>query len=364
MFNRRNFLIKSISSLLYLPFSACTKAVGLSSMKHENKVNKLSDSPNFNKSTKRFQHPAGDRHDKSFGDLFDFFGEYFGRPDDKWENTGFPVLKSGINELQKFNENVLWVGHASIMINHSNLTILTDPHFSNYASPFSFMGPKRITSVPFTIPELPRLDVIVISHNHYDHLDEQSIREIAVYQPEVRFLVPLGLKKLLLEWGANDVTELDWWQSIKIKGATFQPTPVQHWSKRSAFDRNKTLWAGWMTQWDNFSFYFAGDTGYSNDFKEVSNRLGNPDLAAIPIGAYEPREFMKSAHINPEEAVMVFNDLGAKRAIAIHWGTFKLTLEKMDEPPRRLNKALESAGISKNRFRVLQHGEFWPESLS
>ena len=364
MFNRRNFLIKSISSLLYLPFSACTKAADLSSMKHENKVNKLSDSPNFNKSTKRFQHPAGDRHDKSFGDLFDFFGEYFGRPDDKWETTGFPVLKSRINELQNFNENVLWVGHASIMINHSNLTILTDPHFSNYASPFSFMGPKRITSVPFTIPELPQVDVIIISHNHYDHLDEQSIREIAIYQPEVRFLVPLGLKKLLLGWGANDVTELDWWQSIQIKGATFQPTPVQHWSKRSAFDRNKTLWAGWMTQWEDFSFYFTGDTGYSNDFKEVSNRLGNPDLAAIPIGAYEPREFMKSAHINPEEAVMVFNDLGAKRAIAIHWGTFKLTLEKMDEPPHRLNRALESAGISKNRFRVLQHGEYWPESLS
>ena len=364
MFNRRNFLIKSISSLLYLPFSACTKAVGLSSKQHENRVNKLSESPNFNKSTGRFQHPAGDLQNKSFSDLFDFFAEYLKRSEDKWETIGFPVLKNTINELQNFNENVLWVGHASVMINHSNLTILTDPHFSNYASPFSFMGPKRITSVPFTIPELPRLDVIVISHNHYDHLDEQSIREIAIYQPEVRFLVPLGLKKLLLEWGANDVTELDWWQSIKIKGATFQPTPVQHWSKRSAFDRNKTLWAGWMTQWEDFSFYFTGDTGYSNDFKEVSNRLGNPDLAAIPIGAYEPREFMKSAHINPEEAVMVFKDLGAKRAIAIHWGTFKLTLEKMDEPPHRLNRALESAGISKNRFRVLQHGESWPESLS
>ena len=364
MFNRRNFLIKSISSLLYLSFSGCAKAVGLPSTKHEKRVNSLSESPNFNKSTKRFQHPAGDLHDKSFMDLFDFFAEYFRRSGDEWENTGFPVLKSGISELQRFSENVVWVGHASIMINHSNLTILTDPHFSDYASPFSFMGPKRITTIPFTIPELPPLDVVIISHNHFDHLDEQSIRQIAIHQPQVKFLVPLGLKKLLLEWGANDVRELDWWQSIKIKGATFQPTPVQHWSKRSAFDRNKTLWAGWMTQWQDFSFYFAGDTGYSNDFKEVSKRLGNPDLAAIPIGAYEPRKFMKSAHINPEEAVMVFNDLGARHAIAIHWGTFKLTLEKMDEPPHRLKKALESAGVSRDRFRVLRHGEFWSESLS
>ena len=155
------------------------------------------------------------------------------------------VFQSSKAELMncKTLMKTFWVGHASIMINHLNLTILTDPHFSNHASPFSFMGPKRIPSPPFTIPELPRLDVIVISHNHYDHLDEQSIREIAIYQPEVRFLVPLGLKKLLLEWGANDVTELDWWQSIKIKGATAQPTQLQHWSKRSAFDRNKTLWA-------------------------------------------------------------------------------------------------------------------------
>ena len=364
MLNRRNFLIKSISSLLYLTLSGCAKAVGLSSIEHEDKVINLSDSPNFNKLTRRFQHPAGDSQNKSFSDLFDFFADYLKRSEDKWETIGFPVLKSTTNELQEFNENVLWVGHASIMINHSNLTILTDPHFSDYASPFSFMGPKRITNVPFSIPELPQLDVIVISHNHFDHLDEQSIRQIATYQPEAKFLVPLGLKKLLIEWGANDVIELDWWQSIKIKGATFQPTPVQHWSKRSAFDRNKTLWAGWMTQWEDFSFYFTGDTGYSNDFREVSKRLGNPDLAAIPIGAYEPRHFMKSAHINPEEAVMVFNDLGAKRAIAIHWGTFKLTIEKLDEPPHRLEKALKNAGISIDRFRVLRHGEFWPESLN
>ena len=273
------------------------------------------------------------------------------------------VFKSSNNDLETFKENVMWVGHASILINHSDLTILTDPQFSEYASPFSFIGPRRITPAPFALSDLPQIDIVIISHNHFDHLDEHSIRQISLDQPKAKFLVPLGLKKLLVKWGVKDVTELDWWQQIKIKGTTFQPTPVQHWSKRSAFDRNKTLWAGWMTQWQDYSFYFTGDTGYSNDFKEIFKKLGAPDLAAIPIGAYEPRKFMRSSHINPEEAVKVFNDLGAKYAIAIHWGTFKLTLEKMDEPPHRLEQALESAGVSKTRFKVLKHGEFWPEPL-
>ena len=215
--------------------------------------------------------------------------------------------------------------------------------------------------MPFEISDLPELDVVVISHDHYDHLDEFSIKQISMSQLEVTFLVLLGLRTLLLSWGARNVIELDWWQPVEIKGAILQPTPVQHWSKRSAFDLNKSLWAGWMVQWQDFSFYFAGDTGYSDDFKEVSSRLGNPDLAAIPIGPYEPREFMQSAHITPEEAVVIFEDLNAKYAIGIHWGTFKLTVEPMNEPPIRLGRELERLGIDKRRFRTLQHGEVWPQ---
>ena len=318
------------------------------------------ESPNFDRESGRFQHSDGDKHDKSFVDLFGLAFKYFLREDDAFERNGFPLVKRSKEELEGFNENVMWVGHASILINHAELTVLTDPQFSERASPLSFAGPKRVTPVPFEISDLPKLDVVVISHNHYDHLDEFSIKQISMSQPEVTFLVPLGLRTLLLSWGARNVIELDWWQSFEIKGAIFQPTPVQHWSKRSAFDRNKSLWAGWMVQWQDFSFYFAGDTGYSNDFKEVSSRLGNPDLAAIPIGAYEPREFMQSAHITPEEAVVVFKDLNAKYAIGIHWGTFKLTLEPMNEPPIRLSRELERLGIDKQRFRTLRHGEVWP----
>jgi N-acyl-phosphatidylethanolamine-hydrolysing phospholipase D len=322
------------------------------------------ESPNFNNKTARFQHPKGDLHDKSFVDLFKFFSAYFTRENDASENAGFTVLFSSKNDLANFEENVMWVGHSTLLLNHSELTIMTDPQFSGRASPFSFMGPKRVTPSPVEIADLPRIDVVVISHSHYDHLDEASIREIAKIQPNVEFLVPLGLKSLLEEWGAKNVTELDWWEQVRREGVIIQPTPVQHWSKRKLFDRNKTLWSGWMIQWNDFSFYFAGDTGYSDDFKETAKRLGSPDLAAIPIGAYEPREFMKSAHLNPEEAVNVFNDLGAKRAIGIHWGTFKLTLEPMTEPPLKIQEALKNAGVPEKKFRVLRHGEKWPAGLN
>ena len=187
MISRRNFLIKSITSLVYLAISGCAKAGELSSRQNEDSGFKLSDSPNFNKSTKRFQHPAGDLNEKSFGDLFNFFKDYFRRVDDDWENTGFPVVQISNNKLKNFKENVMWVGHSSVMINHSNLTILTDPQFSDYASPFSFMGPRRATPVPFELSELPPLDVVIISHNHYDHLDEYSIRQISKHQPNVNF---------------------------------------------------------------------------------------------------------------------------------------------------------------------------------
>ena len=322
------------------------------------------DSPNFNKKTQRFQHPAGDNHEKSFVDFFKFFSAYIARENDEKENTGFPVSMSTKSDLANFKENVMWVGHSTLLLNHSGVTIMTDPQFSDRASPFSFIGPKRITPLPFEIAELPRIDAVVISHNHYDHLDETSIRQLARTQPSVEFFVPLGLKTLLEEWGVEHVTELDWWQQVQREGVTIQPTPVQHWSKRTLFDRNKTLWSGWMLQWADFSFYFAGDAGYSDDFKETAKRLGSPDLAAIPIGAYEPREFMKSAHINPEEAVKAFGDLGAKRAIGIHWGTFKLTLEPMTEPPLKLLRALKKSGTIEESFRVLRHGESWPGALT
>ena len=323
-----------------------------------------SQSENFNTTTGRFEHPGGDRHDKSLADLLGLASKFIGREDDAREERGFPLIRSSKETLADFAENMIWVGHSTVMLNHQGITVLTDPQFSKRASPFSFWGPKRVTPTPFNIDDLPKIDVVLISHNHYDHLDEESIRKLAQLQPNIKFLVPLGLAPLLRDWGVREVEELDWWQPVRLDGVEIQPTPVQHWSKRSFFDRNKTLWSGWMLRWEDFSFYFAGDTGYSDDFSRTAQRLGSPTLAAIPIGAYEPREFMKSAHLNPEEAVRAFRDLGAKYAFGIHWGTFKLTLEKMDEPPVRLKAAIKKEGVSEDVFRVLTHGESWGRPLS
>jgi len=316
-------------------------------------------SPNFNVQKNQFQHPAGDPSDKTFTDLFKMMREFSNRASDQSEKQGFPVTYSDQVTLTAFSESLIWIGQSSILLNHNGFTVLTDPHFSDRASPVGFAGPKRVTPTPFQIKDLPVIDVVLISHNHYDHLDRASIEDLIAYQPSIKFFVPLGLPKTLMGWGAKDVTELDWWQAATLDGIEILPTPVQHWSKRSFFDRNKSLWAGWMIKWSDFSFYFAGDSGYSDDFKETARRVGSPTLAAIPIGAYEPRDFMKAAHMNPEEAVQTFVDLGAKYAVAIHWGTFKLTTEQMDEPTVRLRKSLTNNDIALHRFRALQHGEKW-----
>ena len=316
-------------------------------------------SPNFNSSLNRFQHPDGDPGNKKPSELFAVMREFSKRKYDQFEHNGFPVEISEQNEISTFSDSVMWIGQSTILLNYKNLTVLTDPQFSNRASPLFFGGPKRVTPTPFKIGDLPNIDVVLISHNHYDHLDRSSIKDLVKHQPSIKFMVPLGLAQTLYKWGAVDVTELDWWQAVKFQEVEIQATPVKHWSSRSLFDRNKSLWAGWMMKWDDFSFYFAGDSGYSDDFKETAKRLGSPTLAAIPVGAYEPRDFMKSAHMNPEEAVKAFEDLEAKYGVAIHWGTFKLTTERLDEPPERLRQTLKGQQIPCDRFRALSHGEKW-----
>ena len=320
-------------------------------------------SPNFNSSTRRFEHPTVKKNDRKFLEVLKVASKYLIRNYDRWEEKGFSRIFSSKEELAKFSDNVMWIGHSTVMINHKGVTVLTDPHFSKRAGPFGVMGPRRVTLPPFNINDLPKIDIILISHNHYDHLDKQSITNLLKRQPHIKFFAPLGLSQVLRSFGAKDIVEADWWQSVEYEGINIQPTQVQHWSRRSFFDRNKTLWSGWMLRWNDFSFYFAGDSGYSADFVRTRERCGNPTLAAIPIGSYEPGTFMEAAHMSPEDAVRAFQDLGAKYAIGIHWGTFKLSLEPMDEPPIRLIKSLKKARISDKKFKCLQHGEKWCEPL-
>jgi N-acyl-phosphatidylethanolamine-hydrolysing phospholipase D len=257
------------------------------------------------------------------------------------------------------NPSATWVGHATVLLRVGGLSVVTDPHFSERASPLGFAGPKRVVPPVPALHELPHIDVVVISHNHYDHLDQDSVRRLAEQSGgSPRFFVPLGIKDWFARRGIHDVVELDWWERRDFKGLELHFVPVQHWSARTLTDENQTLWGGWVIRHAELSFFFAGDAGYSKDFVDIGARFGGFDLAAIPIGAYAPRWFMQIMHLDPAEAVQVHKDVKARRSVAIHWGTFaNLTDESLYEPPQRLVEERRKAGLADDAFLVLRHGE-------
>ena len=248
--------------------------------------------------------------------------------------------------------SVTWIGHATALIQGGGMSLLTDPIFSNRIS-----GIMRRYAPPGVLgPLLPPIDVVVISHNHRDHLDEDSVMALG---PTVTYVVPLGLGPWFKKRGLTRVVELDWWETTEIVGArggrlVVTLVPAQHWSRRGAFDENKSLWGGYVIAAGGKHFYFAGDTGYPAAFKEIGKRFPDLDYALIPIGAYEPRWFMCSQHISPEQAALVFREVGAKRIIPVHWGTFHLSDEPMDEPPRLLQKSM---GADADRIMMMAIGE-------
>jgi N-acyl-phosphatidylethanolamine-hydrolysing phospholipase D len=263
-----------------------------------------------------------------------------------------------------------WVGHATALLQLGGLSVLTDPMFSERAFPVQFAGPRRAQPPGLALEELPAIDVVLISHNHYDHLDRHSVvaleRHAVSRGQTLVFLVPLGLKSLLLDWGVRDVQELDWWDQSTIAGVVFHLTPVQHWSARGLADDSHTLWGGWSLLAPELHAYFAGDSGYSPDFadtrdhfadQQTPERGGGFDLALLPIGAYEPQWFMRAQHMSPADAVRAHVDIGAKRSVGIHWGTFPLADEPLDQAPQDLAMARAAAGLDEAAFGVLRLGE-------
>jgi len=251
-----------------------------------------------------------------------------------------------LNSLKDREHYALWIGHSTFLINNGDLTILTDPIFSERASPLNFAGPKRLIKPVIKIKDLPEVDVITISHNHYDHLDINSLRKIQKKFPNVKILVPKGDLKLLKNYNLNNGFEFLWWEEIIFDNTKFIFTPAQHWSARGLRDRNKSLWGSWFIKNEDKNIFHAGDTGYSDDFIEIRNRLGPVDFAMIPIGAYDPQWFMSYSHVNPEEALNIAKDLDAKKSIGMHWGTFILTDEPVLEPRERLNKITNQTNIN------------------
>jgi N-acyl-phosphatidylethanolamine-hydrolysing phospholipase D len=260
-----------------------------------------------------------------------------------------------------------WLGHASFLFQYRGLNLLTDPVLSDRASPFRLVGPKRYTPPALTVANMPPIDLVLISHNHYDHLDEPTVHQLhRRFGEKLCFCIPKGLRRWFEKRGIRNLVELDWWQSSSVADEhEVFCLPTQHFSGRTATDTNTSLWCSWLLEMDGFRFYFGGDTGYGQVFRQIGELFAPIDLALLPIGAYDPRWFMAPVHVAPEEAVKIHQDIGARQSVAMHWGTFVLTDEPMDEPPRRLRLALEQQGISDSEFRVMQHGELWspPESV-
>ena len=257
-----------------------------------------------------------------------------------------------------------WMGHSTVLLQVGGLNVLTDPMWSERASPVQWAGPRRVMPPPVPIDALPPLDVVLLSHSHYDHLDQASVRRLARLHRDAVWVAPLRLGRYLREFGVQQVVELDWWQHTVVKGATITATPARHFSARRPGDRNSTLWCGFALDLGGRRAWFAGDTAWHPEFQLIGERCGPFDFVMMPIGAYDPRWFMRVVHVDPEEAVRACQAVAsgypsspAPLVLAIHWGTFRLTSEPMDEPPRRAEAAWEAAGLEPGLLWVAAFGE-------
>jgi N-acyl-phosphatidylethanolamine-hydrolysing phospholipase D len=252
------------------------------------------------------------------------------------------------------NPSITWIGHATFLVRMDGVTFLTDPMFSERASPVSFAGPKRLVPPGVPLDELPPVDFVTLSHDHYDHTDLPSIAALA--KRGTRFVAGLRMGDLVREAGGQ-VVELDWGESVQMGAVRVHCVPAQHFSGRSVAGHGRRLWAGWVVEGPTRRFYHAGDTGYFDGFAGLRKQFGRIDLAALPIGAYEPRAIMRAVHLDPGEALQAGLDMDARRMVGMHWGTFDLTDEAPDEAPRRFRAAAGAANVGPDRAWVLAVGE-------
>ena len=254
---------------------------------------------------------------------------------------------------------VTWIGHSTVLVQTQGLNILTDPIWSERASPVSFAGPKRVRAPGVAFEALPSIDLVLVSHAHYDHLDLATMRRLWA-RDRPRIVVPLGVATLLGSAGVPTIAR-DWGQRVAIApGIELVLERVHHWSNRTGPDRNRSLWTGFTLRLPGGNLFFAGDTGRGDgSWVRDAARDGPYRLALIPIGAYLPREMMASSHIEPNDAARIFRDLDASYALGVHWGTFRLSSEGIDDPPRALAAALIEDGVPVGRFRTPSPGEAW-----
>ena len=273
------------------------------------------------------------------------------------EPAEFPITSPSLASGDDGALRVTWVGHSTLVLQLGATTVLIDPVWSERVSPVRFAGPRRLVPAPFPLDRLPPLDVVIVSHDHYDHLDAPTIRSLARTHPGARWVAPLGVGARLMPLGVAQVAELDWWQSTRAGDAEVTCAPAQHFSGRGLGDRDSTLWGSFAIAAGGWRVFYAGDTGLHPEFAEIARRLGPFHLAIVPSGAYEPRWFMRPVHMDPDDAVTAARALDAPVTVGVHWGTFRLTDEPMDEPPRRAMQAWAATGRAGRELWILRHGE-------
>ena len=271
-----------------------------------------------------------------------------GKPPVRLANDGLALRANGTHPT------VTWIGHATLLVQLDGVNILTDPIWSDHVGP-SFFSVKRLVPPGIRFEDLPPIQAVVISHDHYDHLDLATVQRLA-HEHHPTFFVPLGIGAWLKERGIDNVVELDWWQSQALRGVTFTATPAQHSSGRGLFDQNERLWASWVISGDGKRLFFGGDTGYTPALAEIGRRLGPFDVAALPIGGYSAFTARHPNHINPEEAVQLFDDLHGRLLVPMHWGTFAMNREPFREPPTRLLAEAVRRG-EKDHVALLSQGQ-------
>lgn len=292
--------------------------------------------------------------------LFDMLLWQLGYYNDKVKPLNPPkgfVYPNGSQEVDAGLPWVSWMGHSTFYIEEGGVGFLTDPIWSERCSPFRKIGPKRLHPPPVEVESFSNLRYVLISHNHYDHLDKKTILQIHACFPTVRYIVPKGVKRWFLKHGIENVIELDWWESIEIEGGQITAVPCQHFTGRGLLDSNRSLWCGFVVEREAKSFYFVGDTGYNGiDFKRIGRKFRKMDLSLIPIGTYVPHKFMDPVHIDPFAAVKIHQETGSSFSVGMHWNTFRLSGEKRFQPPYDLFLAMHDAKLPPEEFVVLNPG--------
>ena len=305
----------------------------------------------------RFVNPHLDNQRRS---LLDIALWKFGYYDDDTPLVPVPEAFSypaTLKPLDPAQSSALWIGHSTYLIDCGGWKCLTDPVWSRYCTPIPLRAMERTSKPPFPLEHLPLLDAVLISHNHYDHLDLPTIEKLIQLQPQITWFVAKGLTRWFQRRGIHSTVELDWWESREIKKGRITAVPSQHFSGRTPWDRDKTLWNGYVVEHRKKKFYFVGDTGYNAvDFRKIGEQFSPIDLSLIPIGTYVPRKFMSPVHSSPSDAVQIHSDVGSRLSLGMHWNTFRLSDEPMDRPPYDLYLAMKEKNLPFDTFLPIEIG--------